>query len=163
MPGPHSVKRRFSSLISASSHPLPKTPFQLTALRAEGTLISEPRFSTPCKLPFFQRKTLDKGHFPFLVWEKSHLAGGRTSGLTKPFALRESTTLVAPYCAIPRDYLSDTPLACALWGFWCLNMANWARYPHFSERFPLGEPPQKWRCDTPSPKGVSQRYWRDTL
>ena len=28
----------------------------------------------------------------------------------------------------PRDYLSDTPY-CALWGFWCLNMANWVRYP----------------------------------
>ena len=38
------------------------------------------------------------------------------------------STLVAPYCAIPRDYLSDTPF-CALWGFWCLNMANWVRYP----------------------------------
>ena len=36
--------------------------------------------------------------------------------------------LVAPYCAIRRDYLSDTPY-CALWGFWCLNMANWVRYP----------------------------------
>ena len=35
---------------------------------------------------------------------------------------------MAPYCAIPRDYLSDTPY-CALWGFWCLNMANWVRYP----------------------------------
>ena len=29
----------------------------------------------------------------------------------------------------PRDYLSDTPLACALWGLWCLKMANWVRYP----------------------------------
>ena len=35
----------------------------------------------------------------------------------------------------------------------------------FSERFPLGEH-AKWRCDTPPPpppKGVSQRYFRDTL
>ena len=33
----------------------------------------------------------------------------------------------------------------------------------FSERFPLGEH-AKWRCDTPPPpKGVSQRYLRDTL
>ena len=30
MPGPHSVKRRFSSLISASSHPLPQTPFRFS-------------------------------------------------------------------------------------------------------------------------------------
>ena len=41
----------------------------------------------------------------------------------------EVAYLVAPYCAIPRDYLSDTPPYCALWGFWCLNMANWVRYP----------------------------------
>ena len=40
--------------------------------------------------------------------------------------------LVAPYCAIPRDYLSDTPLACALRGF--LGVSTW----------PIG-------CDTPSP------------
>ena len=32
----------------------------------------------------------------------------------------------------------------------------------FSERFPIGEH-AKWRCDTPPSKGVSQRYWRDTL
>ena len=61
-------------------------------LRAKGTLISEPRFFLPAvrcdfsharkgKRPF-QRKTLDKGHFPFLAWEKSHLAAGRKSGLT---------------------------------------------------------------------------------
>ena len=42
-------------------------------------------------------------------------------------------------------------------------MANWVRYPPpFSERSPLGEH-AKWRCDTPPAKGVSQRYWRDTL
>ena len=35
--------------------------------------------------------------------------------------------LVAPYCAIPRDYLSDTPLLRAM-GFWRL-MANWVRIP----------------------------------
>ena len=70
-------------------------------------------------------------------------------------------SLVASYCTIPRDYLSDTPY-CALWGFWCLNMANWVRYPSpFSERFPLGEHAKR-RCDTPQ-EGVSQRYLRDTL
>ena len=42
--------------------------------------------------------------------------------------------------------------------FWCLNMANWVRYPSpFSERFPLGEH-AKWRCDTPPRKG----YLSDT-
>ena len=70
--------------------------------------------------------------------------------------------LVAPYCAIPRDYLSDTPLLRAM-GFWCLNMANWVRYPlPFSERFPLGEH-AKCRCDTPPQKRYLQRYLRDTL
>ena len=62
----------------------------------------------------------------------------------------------------PRDYLSDTPLACALWGFWCLNMANWVPPSLFSELFPLWEH-AKWRCDTPPSKGVAQRYLRDTL
>ena len=60
-------------------------------MRAKGTLISEPRFSTPARCDLsharkgkwpLQRETLDKGHFPFLAWEKSHLAGGRKSGLT---------------------------------------------------------------------------------
>ena len=37
-------------------------------------------------------------------------------------------SLVAPYCAIPREYLSDTPLSRDM-GFRCLNMANWVRYP----------------------------------
>ena len=69
-------------------------------------------------------------------------------------------TLVAPYCAIPRDYLSDTP-HCALWGFWCQLGA--IPPPHF-----LSIPP--WRAckvevrDSPHKKGVSQRYLpRDTL
>ena len=65
-------------------------------------------------------------------------------------------SLVAPYCAIPRDYLSDTPY-CALWGFWCLNMANWVRYP-----LPLFRAFPPWRaCEVevrypPPPKrGIS--------
>ena len=63
-----------------------------TSLRAQGTLISEPPFSTPASFPRekgkrpFQRKTLNNGHFPFegfLAWAKSHLAGVGKSGLTK--------------------------------------------------------------------------------
>ena len=70
---------------------------------------------------------------------------------------------MARYCAIPRDYLSDTPY-CALWGFWCLNMANWVRPLPFFCAFPPGEHAKKWRCDTlPPSKGVSQRHLRDTL
>ena len=66
--------------------------------------------------------------------------------------------LVAPYCAIPRDYLSDTPLLRAM-GFFCLNMANFVRYPPppFLSVSPLGLGEHaKWRCDTPPSKGVSQ-------
>ena len=53
------------------------------------------------------------------------------------------------------------PPYCALWGFWCLNMANWARYPlPLSWAFspPLGEH-AKWRCDTPPPQ---KGYLSDT-
>ena len=50
--------------------------------------------------------------------------------------ITQGITLVAPYCAIPRDYLSESPLLRAM-GFLCHNMANWVRYPPpFSERFP---------------------------
>ena len=90
--------------------------------------------------------------------------------------------LVTPHCAIPRDYLSDTPY-CAVWGF---NMANWVRYtpPPFFWAFPLWRacevevryppgPPQKgylsdtWSiphenkangCDTPLCDTISKRY-----
>ena len=73
------------------------------------------------------------------------------------------TNLVAPYCAIPRDYLSDTPLLRAM-GFLVSQHGQLGAIPPspFSERFPLGEH-AKWRCDTPPSKGVSQRYLRDTL
>ena len=74
-----------------------------------------------------------------------------------------SVILVAPHCAIPRDYLSD-PIArygvsgVSTWPIGCDTPSP------FSERFPLGEH-AKWRCDTPPPptKGLSQRYLRDTL
>ena len=58
-------------------------------------------------------------NFRFRLW---HVAGVGFRGVR----FRTDACSVAPYCAIPRDYLSDTPL---LWGSWCLNMANWVRYP----------------------------------
>ena len=69
--------------------------------------------------------------------------------------------LVAPYCAIPRDYLSDTPLLRAM-GFLMSQHGEFRAIPlPFSERFPLGEH-AKWRCDTPPHKrGISailERY-----
>ena len=67
------------------------------------------------------------------------------------------TDLVAPYCAIPRDYLSDTPY-CALWVFGVSTWPIGCDTPSpFSERFPLGEH-AKWRCDSPPPspkRGIS--------
>ena len=65
-----------------------------------------------------------------------------------PISVSQPAILVAPYCAIPRDYPSDTPY-CALWGFgvstWPIRCDNPST---FSEHFPLGEH-AKWRCDTP--------------
>ena len=37
-------------------------------------------------------------------------------------------SLVGPYCALPRDYLSDTPY-CVLWACKCLNMAKLGAIP----------------------------------
>ena len=61
--------------------------------------------------------------------------------------------LVAPYRAIQRDSLSDTPLLRAMgvfgvstWPIGCDSPSS------FSERFPLGEH-AKWRCDTTPTKG----------
>ena len=65
------------------------------------------------------------------------------------------TLLVAPYCAIPRDYLSDTP---PLRAMGCFGVSTWPigcdTPSPFSERFPLGEH-AKWRCDTPLKRGIS--------
>ena len=80
-----------------------------------------------------------------------------------PSTAGNSMTLAAPYCAIPRDYLSDTPLLRAM-GFSVSQHGQMGAIPPppFSERFPLGEH-AKWRCDTPPSEGISQRYLRDTL
>ena len=66
--------------------------------------------------------------------------------------------LVAPYCAIPRDYLSDTPLLRAM-GFLASQHGQLGAIPPplFLSDSPLGEH-AKWRCDTPPQKG----YLSDT-
>ena len=65
---------------------------------------------------------------------------------------------MAPYCAIPRDYLSDTP-PIARYGVLVSQHGQLGAIPPppFSERFPIGEH-AKWRCDTPPQKG----YLSDT-
>ena len=78
----------------AQPFPVPELRAEIS-LRAKGTLISEPRFSPPATCDFsharkgkrsFQRKTLDKGDFPFSRGKKKPFAGGRKSGLTKSCA-----------------------------------------------------------------------------
>ena len=65
-------------------------------------------------------------------------------------ATRICRHLVAPYCAISRDYLSDTPLI-ARYGFLVSAWPIGCDAPSpFSGRFPLGEH-AKWRCDTAPP------------
>ena len=71
---------------------------------------------------------------------------------------RKVAHLLAPYRASHRETISAMPPYCALWGFQCLNMANWVRYRPFSEWFPRGEQ-AKWRCDTPP---TQKGYLSDT-
>ena len=75
-------------------------------------------------------------------------------------------SLVAPYWAIPRDYLSDTPLLRAMGFFGVSTLPIGCDTPSpFSEHFPLGEH-AKSRCDIPgggAQEGSLERYLRDTL
>ena len=70
---------------------------------------------------------------------------------------------MAPYRALPRDYLSDTLLLRAM-GFLVSQHGQLGAIPPppFLSVSPL-ESMLLWRCDTPPSKGVSQRYLRDTL
>ena len=69
------------------------------------------------------------------------------------FCINVLTPLVAPYCAIPRDYLSDTPLLRAM-GFLVSQRGQLGAIPPppFLSVSPLGVH-AKWRCDTPPQKG----------
>ena len=77
--------------VSGLPSTIPEGP-KIKTLRAKGTLISEPRFSTPCQMRFFPRekgktafvkeKPSTKAVFPFSRGKTLHPAGGRKSGLT---------------------------------------------------------------------------------
>ena len=84
-------------------------------------------------------------------------------GINFRLQIQKCAALGGPYCAIPRDYLSDTPLLRAM-GFLVSQHGQLGAIPPapFLSVSPLGEH-AKWRCDTPPSKGVSQRYLRDTL
>ena len=70
--------------------------------------------------------------------------------------------LVAPYCAILRDYLSDTPLLHVM-GFF--GVSSWPigcdTPSSFLSVSPLGEHAKR-RCDTPPPPPPQQGYLSDT-
>ena len=69
--------------------------------------------------------------------------------------------LVAPYCAMPRDYLSDTPLLRAM-GFLVSQHGQLGAVP--PPPFLSVSPLESMRSGgAPPSEGVSQRYWRDTL
>ena len=69
--------------------------------------------------------------------------------------------LVAPYCAIPRDYLSDTPLLRAM-GFLVSRQLGAIPPPPSLIVSLLGEEHAKWRCDTPPPQEGYLGYLSDT-
>ena len=91
---------------------------------------------------------------PKLVW---------TNGAQSSLKVSVLTGVVAPYCAIPRDYLSDTPLLRAM-GFLVSQHGQLGAIPPppFLSISPL-ESMQSGGAITPHSKGVSQRYLRDTL
>ena len=79
--------------------------------------------------------------------------------LERAFGIPE---LSGPILRVTARLSQRYPPYCALWGFWCLNMANRVRYPlplFLSVSFPLGEH-AKWRCDTPPPP--TKGYLSDT-
>ena len=79
------------------------------------------------------------------------------------FAPPHIMPLVAPYCAIPRDYLSDTHLLRAM-GFLVSQHGQLGAIPPppFLSFSPL-ESMRSGGAIPPPSKGVSQRYLRDTL
>ena len=83
--------------------------------------------------------------------------------VSSDFGAAVDKLIVALYCAMPRDYLSATPLLCAM-GFF--GVAAWpiGCDTPFLSMSPHGEH-VKWRCNTPPPqtKGVSQRYLCDKI
>ena len=83
---------------------------------------------------------------------------------TPPSKASRFPNLVAPYCAIPRDYLSDTPLLRAM-GFLVSQHGQMGAIPPppFLSASPLESMQTGGAIPPPPTEGVSQRYLRDTL
>ena len=95
---------------------------------------------------------------------RPHLAGTDEFVLcSSPNNADEGINLVAPYCAIPRDYLSDTPLLRAM-GFLVSQHGQLGAIPlpPFLSVSPL-ESMQSGGAIPPPSKEVSQRYLCNTL
>ena len=77
-----------------------------------------------------------------------------------PLQVSKTWELSGPRIARYRETISAISPYCALWGFWCHNIAKRVRYPPppFLSVSPLGEH-AKWGCEyPPPPKG----YLSDT-
>ena len=89
--------------------------------------------------------------------------GGLNFFFSGPKLPARISTLVAPYCAIPRDYLSDTPLLRAM-GFLVSQHGQLGAIPPppFLSISPLESMRSGGAIPPPPSKGLSQRYLRDT-
>ena len=103
-----------------------------------------------------------KNHPSFWRSEQKALAAGEychKKGLRSCDRRAAAATAEWPRIARYRETLSAIPPYCVLWGFWCLNMANWVRYPPppFSECFP------PWRaCEVEVRYPPTKGYLSDT-
>ena len=104
-----------------------------------------------------------------LLWDikssyRSRLQGNFFKSFRPPPPAPYDFPLVAPYCAIPRDYLSDTPLLRAM-GFSASQHCQLGAIPPppFLSISPMESMRSGGAIPPPPPKGVSQRYLRDTL
>ena len=106
-----------------------------------------PLFADLQKFTNFTRSSLKKSLLPGdtstcssqPLWRNLNLLtkGGKVVEIGVGAVLRS----VALYCAMSRDYLSDTPLLRAMGFFGRLNMTNWVRYP-----LPLVRAFPSWRA-----------------
>ena len=96
-----------------------KTPFffSLKTLRAKGTLISEPRFSTPCEMRFFPREKRKTTFFKEKIFEKCRFVASpsqKNSALTKLSAIWKALSLAVIWGACGSVWPTCWTLLCDL-------------------------------------------------